>query len=113
MVHHKHVGEAVAGPKAHVANDGSSVCSRRRSARGDSVHLAGEQVNVVLDHVEPVRRRLQPCDPVHPDHPAQQRWQLQGMEKPTRAAVLGFGALAWLARSHVLSYINVLAHPKG
>ncbi len=35
------------------------------------------------------------------------------MEEPTRAAVLGFGALARLARSHVLGDIDVLTHPKG
>ncbi len=77
------------------------------------MHLAGEQVGAVLDRAEPARRRRQPGDPVHPEHPAPPRWQRQGVEEPARAAVLGFGALARLARSHVLGDIDVLAHPKG
>jgi hypothetical protein len=39
------------------------------------MHLTGEQVHVVLDHVEPRRRRQQPGDPVYPNHPAQQGWK--------------------------------------
>ena len=35
------------------------------------------------------------------------------MEESTRAAVLGLGALARLATSHVLGDIDVLTHPKG
>ncbi len=68
---------------------------------------------MVLDHVEPSLRRWQPGDPVHSDHPAPPQGQRQGVEEPTRPAVLGFGALARLARSHVLSDIDVLSHPKG
>ena len=35
------------------------------------------------------------------------------MKEPPRAAVLGFSALTRLAKAHVLSPVNLLAHPKG
>ncbi len=35
------------------------------------------------------------------------------MEEAARAAVLSFGALARLARAHVLGYVDVLTHPEG
>ena len=35
------------------------------------------------------------------------------MEEPARAAVLRLGALARLARAHVLGDVDVLAHPEG
>ena len=68
---------------------------------------------MVLNHVETSRRRRQPGDPVHPDHPAPPRWQGQGVEEPTRAAVFRLGALARLARAHVLGDIDVLTHPES
>ena len=39
VVHHQHVGKAVAGPQAHVANDKCSVRLRLRQERGDCVHF--------------------------------------------------------------------------
>jgi hypothetical protein len=62
---------------------------------------------MVLNHVEPALRKIFNPDPTPP------RWQRQGVEEPTRAAVLGFGALARLARSHVLGHVDVLTDPKG
>ena len=79
------------------------------------MHLARQQVDVVLDHVEARGRRRQPGDPVHPDHPAAPRRRRQGIDKPVRAAVLRLGALARLARAHrdVVGDVDVLAHPQG
>jgi hypothetical protein len=113
VVHDEHVREAVAGPEAQVAKDRGRIRRRRRRARGDRVHLAGEEVDVVLHRVETSRRRRQPCDPVRPDHPAPARWQRQGVEEPTWAAVLRLGPLASLARAHVLGDRDVLTHPEG
>ena len=75
----EHVGETGAGPEAHVPDDRGGVPRRRCRASGDRVHLAGQEVDVVLDHVETSRRRRQPGDPIHPDHPAASRWQRQGV----------------------------------
>ena len=49
------LGEAVAGPQKHVANDRRRVRRRRRRARGDGMHLPRQPADVVLDHVEPRR----------------------------------------------------------
>ena len=68
---------------------------------------------MVLDHVEAGGRRRQPGDPVHPNRTTAQRRRRQGMEEPAQAAVLRHGVLARLARSHVLSDVDVLAHPEG
>ena len=67
----------------------------------------------VLDHVEAGGRRRQSGDTVHPDYPAAQRRQRQRMEEPARAAVLCLGALARLARVHILSDVIILAHAEG
>ena len=64
VVRHERVGEAVAGPEAHVSNDRIRVRRSRRRACGDSVHLAGEEVDVVLNHIETIRHRRHPGDPV-------------------------------------------------
>jgi hypothetical protein len=58
-------GEASATPEAHVANDGCRVCCSCRCTRRYGVHFARQEVDVVLDHVEPRRCRRQSCDPVH------------------------------------------------
>ncbi len=68
---------------------------------------------MVLNHVKTSSSRRQPRYPVHPDHSAAQRWQRQGVEEPSRAAVFRLGALARLAQAHVFGDINVLPHPKG
>ncbi len=73
------------------------------------MYLARQQVDVVLNHVEPALRRRQPGDPVHPNHPAAARGKLQGMEEATRSAVLCLGPLARLARAHVLRHVDILA----
>ena len=94
----------------------SLVRRRRRSPRGDGVHLARQQVDVVLillNHVEPGLRRRQPGDPVHPNHPAAPRGERQGIEEATRFAVLRLGPLARLARAYVLRHVDVLPHPEG
>ena len=77
------------------------------------MNLAGEAADAVPNHVETSRRRWQPCDPIHPDHPAAPPWQRQGVQQSARAAVLSLGALARLARPHVLGDVDVLAHPEG
>ncbi len=77
------------------------------------MHLALQQVDVVLDHVEPARRRRQACNPVHPDHPAPQGGERQGMDQPARAAVLSLHPLARLARADILDHIVILPHPEG
>ncbi len=69
---------------------------------------------MVVNHVETSRCRRQPGDPVHPDPPrSPPRWQRQGLEQPTRAAVLCLGALARLARAHMVCDIDVLTYPKS
>ncbi len=75
--------------------------------------LPREEVNVILDHVEPGLRRLQPGDPVHPNHSTPQRRERQGMEEAARTAVLCHGPLASLARAHLLGDVAVLPTHKA
>jgi hypothetical protein len=77
------------------------------------VHLALQQVDVVLNHVEPCLSRWQPCNPVHLNHASTPRGKLQGMEEANRSAVLRLGLLARLARAHVLRHVDILAHTQG
>jgi hypothetical protein len=77
------------------------------------VRLARQQVDVVLNHVEPALRRRQPGDPAYPNHPAAVRGKRQGMEEATRSAMLRLGPLARLARAHVLRHVDILDHPEG
>ena len=74
--------------QAHVANDCRGVRRRRSRARGDGMHLARQQVDVVLDLVEAGGRRRQPGDLVHSDHPTVPRRQRQGMEEPPCSAMV-------------------------
>ena len=64
VVNHQHIRKAVARAEAHVANDIHRVRGRRCRARGDGVYLSLQQVDVVLNHVEPIRCRRQAGDPV-------------------------------------------------
>ena len=77
------------------------------------MHLARQQIEVVLNHVEPALRRRQPSDPVHPNHPAAPRGERQGVEEATRSAMLRLGPLARLAHAQVLGNVLVLPHPEG
>ena len=73
----------------------SSACGWR-APQAQGLQVAGQDVDVVLDRVEPGRRSRQPVDPVQPDHPAAPRRQWQGVHELARAAAaaLRFGALA-------------------
>ncbi len=71
------------------------------------IAAASAAVAVECNHVETSRHCRRPGDPVHPDHPAQQRWQLQGVKQPMLAAVFRLVALARLARAHVLGNVRV------
>jgi hypothetical protein len=78
------------------------------------VHLARQQVDVVLNHVEPALRRRQPCYPVHPTHVAmQRRGKRQGLGEATWSAVLHLCPLARQARAHILRHVDILARPEG
>ena len=68
-LHHERVEKAGAGPQAQVANDH---CRIRPVAieREGKVPPWLSAAPSVLDHVEPGRRRRQPGDALHPDHPA-------------------------------------------
>ena len=50
---------------------------------------------------------------VHPDHPAAPLRHGRGMQEPGLRSVLRLGAVVRLARAHVLSHVDVLAHPEG
>ena len=77
------------------------------------MNLPRQQIDVILDHVEPALRRRQSGDPVHPNHPAPPRGKWQGMEEAAWAAVLRFHPLARLARADILGDVKVLPHPEG
>ncbi len=112
MIHQKHVGEAVAGAEARVANDLSrGRCCCRRTC-GDRVRLARQQVDG-LNHIEPCSCRREAGNPVNPEHPPTARWEWQRMEETTGATVFRLRVSAGLTRAHVLSDIAVLAHPEG
>jgi len=113
VVNNQHVRETIAGAEAHVPNDVRRVPGRCTCARGDSVHLARQQVDVVLNHVEPSHCRRQASNPVNPNHPAPPRWQWQGVKETAWAAMLRLHPLARLARAYVLGDIEILPHPKG
>ncbi len=52
-MHDQLVGEAVTRAEAHIANDLCRIRSRCSRSSGICVHLPGQEVDVILNHVEP------------------------------------------------------------
>ena len=75
MVHHEHVPvrESTAGPQTLVANDRQNILRLCRQVSGRCMHLAWQEVDVVLYHVETSRRNRQCRDPLHSNHPTRPR----------------------------------------
>ena len=77
------------------------------------MYPAGQEVDVILNHVKSFRRCRELGNPVHPYHPVASARQLERKEEPARPAVVRLGALARLAGAYVFRDVDVLAHPEG
>ena len=70
VVHDEHVRDAVPGAECHLQDDLRRICRSVGRARGHSVDLAREVINVHLDLIEARRRRGQAQEPVDTKHSA-------------------------------------------